>query len=77
MSGKLEYLRSRVRFLGSLLAEEEAAQMHLANWRSRRSEHDGLLEKLYRLEKRTYVASPVTSKEGVILHSTSLSYSRL
>jgi hypothetical protein len=54
MSPKLEYIRARVRFLGSLLAEEEEAQLHLANWRSRTAEHDNLLERLYGLEKRIW-----------------------
>jgi hypothetical protein len=52
MSNEAEYLRIRVRFLGSLLASEEEAETHLSNWRSRKDEHDYLLKKLYKLEKR-------------------------
>jgi len=53
MSKDLEKIRSRLRLLGSLLAEEELAELHLSNWRSRKEEHSYLLEKLYRLEKRS------------------------
>mgnify|MGYP001218318865 CR=1 FL=1 len=53
MSKDLEKIRSRLRLLASLLAEEEEAELHLSNWRSRKEEHDYLLEKLYKLEKRT------------------------
>jgi len=53
MSKELEYIQKRLRFLGSLLASEEEAELHLSNWRSRKEEHDYLLEKLYKLEKRS------------------------
>jgi|TARA_Y100000310_G_scaffold214857_1_gene215822 hypothetical protein len=52
MSKEVEYIRARLRALGSLLASEEEAELHLSNWRSRKEEHDYLLEKLYKLEKR-------------------------
>ena len=53
MSKDLERISNRVRVLGSLLAEEEEAEVHLSSWRSRKEEHDNLLEKLYKLEKRS------------------------
>jgi hypothetical protein len=52
MNKDLERIRSRIRVLGSLLAWEERSEFFCSNWRSRKEEHDNLLEKLYKLEKR-------------------------
>jgi|TARA_B100002019_G_scaffold88104_1_gene76343 hypothetical protein len=50
---KLEELKQKVRQLGHLLATEEEAKVHLGKWYERKKLHDDLLEKLYKLEKRT------------------------
>jgi len=52
MNRRLDKIRARVRALAYLLGHEEEADLHLKNWRSRKEEHDNLLEKLYQLEKR-------------------------
>lgn len=53
MSKDLGKIRSRIRVLASLLAWEERSEFFLSNWRSRKEEHDQLLGKLYKLEKRS------------------------
>ena len=52
-------LKKKIRELGHLLAYEEEAEHKFKNWWGRKKEHDYLLEKLNRLEKRT---SQITSK---------------
>jgi hypothetical protein len=54
MSKEVYYIQKRLRALGSLLAAEEEADIHLSNWRSRKEEHDSLLRRLYELEKRSW-----------------------
>ena len=50
---KFEKRRERVRHLAHLLAYEEEAQSRASGWYDRKREHDKLLNKLYRLEKKT------------------------
>ena len=53
MKTQMDKLKSRIRELGSLLAEEEESGVHLSNWYNRKKEHDFLLQKLYKKEKKT------------------------
>ena len=48
-----ENLQDRVRYLAHLLAYEEEAQTKASGWYDRKREHDRLLSKLYRLQKKT------------------------
>ena len=50
---KIEELRSKIRQLGHLLAQEQEADTHLGKHREREQLHEDLLDQLYRLEKRT------------------------
>ena len=49
---KTESLKRRVRELAHLLACEEESDCRLKDWYDRRSEHNKLLAKLYRIEKK-------------------------
>jgi len=49
----LERLREQLRDLGHLLACEEQEGLHLGKRHERKRMHEDLLEKLYKLEKRT------------------------
>ena len=49
---KFEKLQDRIRHLAHLLAYEEEAQSRAAGWYERKKEHDKLLAKLYRLQKK-------------------------
>ena len=45
-------LQDRVRHLAHLLAYEEEAETRASGWYDRKREHDRLLNKLYRLQKK-------------------------
>jgi len=49
----LTNLEDKVRLLAHLLAYEEEAQTRASEWYTRKREHDFLLNKLYRLQKKT------------------------
>ena len=49
---KSERLEERVRHLAHLLAYEEEAQLRAKDWYDRKKEHDKLLTKLYRMQKK-------------------------
>jgi hypothetical protein len=49
---KFDRIEERVRHLAHMLAYEEEASTRSSSWYERKKEHDKLLNKLYRLQKK-------------------------
>jgi hypothetical protein len=54
MSARTLTLQAKIRQLGHELALAEASGGYCSDWVSKKKEHDGLLERLYKLEKRIF-----------------------